>query len=68
MANFEPPFEVPEHQFMSHHGGIYRLRAHPKQKDLFASCSVDNTVKIWSTERDSPMRTLDDHLGQVGKY
>ncbi len=60
---YEPPVDIPSHQFRSHFGGVYKVRAHPRRARQFASCSVDNTVKVWNTERTSPDRTLDEHFG-----
>ena len=38
----------------------------PKSESIFASCSVDSDVKVWSLESDPALlHTLDHHLGYV---
>ncbi len=61
--DYDPPIAIPEHQYKSHFGGVYQLRVHPKRPKIFASCSVDNTIKIWNVDKDTPQRTLDEHFG-----
>ena len=54
---------MPQSQYKSHFGGIYKVAVHPRRPKVFASCSVDNTVKVWNADRNNPMRTLDEHFG-----
>ena len=62
---FNIPVDLPEVQFKSHSGGVYRLARHPSRADTFASCSVDTTIKIWRLDSTTPQRTLDGHFGYV---
>lgn len=42
--------EAPEHQYSSHTAGVYKVKRHHAREGIFASCSVDCTVKIWDVE------------------
>lgn len=37
----------PQAEYHSHDGGIYKVIKHPSHAKIFASCSVDFTIKIW---------------------
>ncbi len=56
---------VPEHQYRSHTAGVYKVRAHPERSDVFASCSVDGSAKVWRVSSGTPQRTLEGHFGYV---
>jgi WD40 repeat protein len=63
---YEIPEDVPEHQYRSHLGGVYHVRVHPdRSRKTFASCSVDNSVKVWHVNNTTPQRTLEDHFNYV---
>ena len=42
------PETTPIRKLVSHTGGIYKFALHPSQKGVFASCSVDCSVKVWN--------------------
>ena len=44
----------------------HQVRVKPKSESIFASCSVDSDVKVWSLKSDPALlHTLDHHLGYV---
>ena len=67
------PDTEPVQQFSSHTGGVYKILQYPNQKDIFASCSTDCTIKIWKTKDINSMKefknsnpiTLNGHFGYV---
>ena len=48
------PDTEPLQQYISHTGGIYKVLLHSIQKDTFASCSTDCTIKIWKLKETKP--------------
>ena len=65
--DYNIPDDPPSHEFRSHTEGIYKICKHPEpESNIFASCSVDMTIKIWNIEApDSPLKTLYGHFGYV---
>ena len=47
--------------------GVYQVRVKPGDTDIFASCSVDGTVKVWSANsKEKPLlHTFEGHIGYV---
>ena len=44
---------------------MYKVKCHPSRSKLFASCSIDTTVKVWNIDESSPIHTLEGHFGYV---
>ena len=63
--DFDLPLDVPEHQFRGHEGGVYQVLKHPRRDKVFASCSVDRTVRVWSLNSATAKHTLEGHFGYV---
>ena len=47
--------------------GVYQVRAKPGSTEIFASCSVDSTVRVWSAanKKEPLLHTLEGHVGYV---
>ena len=65
--DYNIPDDPPSREFKSHTEGIYKLCKHPDHgSNIFASCSVDTTINLWSVESpDAPLNTLKGHFGYV---
>ena len=63
--DFDMDSEVPSRQFVSHLGGVYKVARSPSgsPSGVFASCSVDCTVKVWHIEQEQPLFTCEGHFG-----
>jgi WD40 repeat protein len=69
------PETTPIRKLVSHTGGIYKFALHPSQKGVFASCSVDCSVKVWNIGQTlkvransadlKPIKKLTGHFGYV---
>ena len=62
---FDLPLDVPEHQYKGHTAGIYKVLRHPGRDDMFASCSVDCSVIVWTVDSRKPLHVLSGHFGYV---
>ena len=38
-----------------------QVRFNPKDSNTFASCSLDNTIKVWGLNTTSPYFSLNEH-------
>ena len=47
-----------------HAGRIHRIASHPS-KPLIATCSADQTVRIWNTDTGKQVQTLSGHTDWV---
>ena len=65
--DYNIPDEPPVKEFISHTEGIYKLCKHPKEEsNIFASCSVDMTIKLWNLDNPAaPLHDLKGHFGYV---
>ena len=47
--------------------GVYQVRVKPGSTEIFASCSVDCTVRVWSAKnkKEPLLHTLEGHVGYV---
>ncbi|TRY78603.1 hypothetical protein TCAL_06455 [Tigriopus californicus] len=55
----------PEHKYKAHSGGIYKIVRHSSRSNVFASCSVDCNINVWSVDKKSPIAILSGHFGYV---
>lgn len=65
-ANASSPMEVVDTctQLLGHQGRVWSVAFHPDGKTL-ASCSEDQTIKLWNLETGHCMQTLTGHQGWV---
>ncbi|KAJ3300769.1 ribosome biosynthesis protein rrb1 [Borealophlyctis nickersoniae] len=49
-------FETDAKAMHGHAGSVEDIQWSPKQQGIFASCSVDRTIKIWDTRQKNPMQ------------
>lgn len=47
--------------FDGHTHFVMQLVFSPKDPNVFASCSLDSTIRLWSTNKSTPNLTLDGH-------
>ena len=59
--------DAPKEEYRSHTGGIYKIVKQDSRPNIFASCSVDATIKIWQAGnvRKNPLQSLEGHFGYV---
>jgi WD40 repeat protein len=46
------------HTFVGHSDWISSISAHPVNKDMFLTTSLDKTIKVWSTKQQSAVNSL----------
>ena len=51
--------------YRGHMGPVYNVQWCPFQQSLFISCSADWTVRLWLTDRDTPLLTLQNSSDEV---
>lgn len=44
---------------------MMQVKFNPKDSNTFASCSLDNTIKVWGINTSSPYYTLSEHKAGV---
>ena len=51
--------------YEGHSHYVMQVKFNPKDSNTFASCSLDNTIKVWGLNTSSPYYTLNEHKAGV---
>lgn len=56
---------VERQTYEGHSHYVMQVKFNPKDSNTFASCSLDNTIKVWGLNTSSPYYTLSEHKAGV---
>jgi centriolar protein POC1 len=60
--NFKPSLRP--YRFIGHKGPVYDVQVSP-QGNLIASCSADETIRIWNNTVEGPSQVIKSHSAPV---